>query len=163
MVRTVHPPFIVIWGVPGTGKSTFARWLVENKGFTYAETDRGAATAVQQVAARVEQGQPVVWEYGMYVQPDTIETLRRLREFGAEPWWFDGDRDAAFQAWRSENVKSNRPYPDQLWCNVVGTINANWHLVERFFGVDRILRTIEAGPFHVPPDTTYATIQRIHS
>ena len=54
------------------------------------------------------QGHPVVWEYGMYVQPDTFDVIRRLREEGADPWWFDGDREAAFQAWRSGNVKAKR-------------------------------------------------------
>lgn len=30
---------MVLWGLPGTGKSTFGRWLAENKGFTNVDND----------------------------------------------------------------------------------------------------------------------------
>ncbi len=151
---------MILWGIPGAGKSTFARWLADHKGFTHAETDQGAAAAIQHVAA-AQPGQPVVWEYGMWVQPDTVETVHKLKSFGAEPLWFDGDRHAAFQAWRNENITSNRPYPDQLWRDVVQKIIDNWLLVEQLFGPERILRTIESGPTHISPETIYATTERV--
>ena len=30
---------MVLWGVPGVGKSTFARWLKSNKGYEHVDTD----------------------------------------------------------------------------------------------------------------------------
>jgi adenylate kinase family enzyme len=48
---------MVLWGVPGTGKSHFARWLVANKGYVHAETDAGLAAALQQANAALVQGQ----------------------------------------------------------------------------------------------------------
>jgi adenylate kinase family enzyme len=30
---------MILWGVPGTGKSTFAHWLRDNKAFTHVDTD----------------------------------------------------------------------------------------------------------------------------
>ena len=41
---SINQPFrglMVLWGVPGTGKSYFARLLVTNKGYVHAETDAG--------------------------------------------------------------------------------------------------------------------------
>jgi hypothetical protein len=166
----------IVWGIPGAGKSTFARWLVSNKRFTHIDTDAGSPTAVDQAWQRTlpghltpeafievvaNHGHPVVLEYGVYVAPGATALLRRLQGLGADPWWFDGDRLAAFAAWRAENRAKPRDFKDEKWHEVVGTINANWQMVEQFFGRDRILRTIEAGPNHSPPETIYAAMLRV--
>jgi hypothetical protein len=103
---------------------------------------------------------PIVLEYGVYAYPPAIALLRELKQLGAEPWWFDGDRDAAFAAWRDENVLKGRNFTDQKWHEVVGIINANWRLVEQFFGPNRIIRTIEAGPVRLALDEIYAMMGR---
>jgi hypothetical protein len=87
--------------------------------------------------------------------------LRDLREVGADPWWFDGYRLTAFAAWRKENPKAGRNFDDDAWHRVVDVINANRRQLEQFFGAERILRTIERGPTHVPRETTYAAMQRV--
>lgn len=48
-----------------------------------------------------------------------------------------------------------------MWQRVVDVINANWHLLEQFFGKERILRTIEDGPTYVLPEATYAAMERV--
>jgi hypothetical protein len=48
-----------------------------------------------------------------------------------------------------------------VWQRVVDVINANWHLLEQFFGKERILRTIEDGPTYVLPEATYAAMERV--
>jgi hypothetical protein len=101
--------------------------------------------------------QPVVLEYGMFAYPDAIELLGTLRDAGAESWWFDGDRTAAFAAWQSENIKSSREFVDEQWHNVVKIIDANMQLIFAFFGPN-MARTIEAGPRHVPPEETLAAM-----
>jgi hypothetical protein len=106
-------------------------------------------------------GHPVVLEYGVYVAPGAMALLRSLEGLGADPWWSDGDRLAAFAAWRAENRAKPRDFKDEKWHEVVGMINANWQMVEQFFGRDRILRTIEAGPNHSPPETIYAAMLRV--
>jgi hypothetical protein len=170
----------ILWGVPGTGKSTFARWLADNRGFTHVDTDavvmgRAKPTALTEAwqrtfdraiapAAFVEtvarHGHPVVTEYGLWANAGNLALLRDLQQLGADPWWFDGYRLAAFAAWRDENRRADRNFDDEAWHRVVAVINANWQSLERLFGAARILRTVESGPRHVPPELTYAAMQQ---
>src|SRR6202030_3886492 len=98
--------------------------------------------------------QPVVVEYGLFASEGGVGLLRLMRDEGAEAWWFDGDRDAAFQAWTAENVKASRKMAGAKWHEVVGIINDNMQHIEEFFGAN-IARTIEVGPVHVPPAATF--------
>ena len=68
---------MVVWGVPGSGKSHFARWLVASKGYVHAETDAGLEAALQEAGVALEQGRPAVIEWGVYVEPAAIATVRR--------------------------------------------------------------------------------------
>lgn len=70
------------------------------------------------------------------------------------PGGFDGDRTAAFNAWKAENAKASRNMSDLKWHEVVGIIDANMASLHEYFA-DRIRRTIDAGPKHVPPDETF--------
>ena len=171
------PRVLVLWGVPGVGKSTFASWLVTEKDFAHIDTDAQgagasrAAKAWQAVLAKLGTAeqfslaqqfvkvarynpQPVVMEYGMFANPHGIGLLGTLRDAGAVAWWFDGDRDAAFAAWQAENVKASRKMPDAQWHSVVGIINANMPAIKEFFGTN-IARTIEDGPTHTRPEETF--------
>lgn len=159
---TVEQPLktlMVIWGVPGTGKSTFARWLVEHHGYVHAATDDGAD--INEATVTSQSGKPVVIEWGVYVEPGSIATVRAWRSLGAEAWWFDGNRLAAYAAWRRENERARRNFRDDKWDQVVGPINRNWSLIEQFFGKARILRTIEKGSGQVPPETIYAQMLEV--
>jgi hypothetical protein len=102
---------------------------------------------------------PVVLEYGLWAYPQWISMLQDLQRLGADPCWFDGDRPTAFAAWRAENLRAGRSFPDSLWHEVVGVIDANWQLIEEFFGPKRIIHTIGAGPIHVPPETIYQSMR----
>ena len=166
---------IILWGVPGTGKSTFAReWLKRRLGYRYIDTDAIAlgrakgtdrerlwtSSPEQFVADAVASKRPVAVEYGMWANEAGIVALRRLRELGASPWWFDGDRDAAFVRWQEENAKSARPFTDTKWNDVVAVIDQNQGRLVSFFG-ERVLRTIEAGPMNVPPNAIHARMLEV--
>jgi len=121
------PRVLILWGVPGAGKTTFADWLVDNKGFIRIDSDLGGAgnskpamawraflnrsgtpETFMKVAGYSQQ--PIVLELGMYATLGAIELLEQLRQAGSEVWWFDGDRDEAFKAWKLENRKSGRTF-----------------------------------------------------
>lgn len=171
---------VVLWGVPGAGKSTFARWLVQEMGYEHVETDAavldGPATALQRawitagnargIEAFVEavggNALPVVVEYGMWADDDHLVHLGYLRQLGAEPWWFDGERSAAKEAWREKNRRAGRLIEDAIWDRVVGVIDQNWAHIEAFFG-SRVLRTIEPECHHVPAADTYHRMVEIRA
>jgi hypothetical protein len=121
------PRVLILWGVPGVGKSTFADWLVNEKKYAHIDTDAQGAgasraarawrfvlaalgTPAQYPSAKefmklaLYNPTPVVLEYGMFAVPDAMGLLGVLRDGGAEAW-FDGDRHAAFEAWKAENLK----------------------------------------------------------
>jgi hypothetical protein len=163
---------LLTWGIPGVGKTTFANWLVSERGFVRIDSDypnaasrldqlwrgvlRNAVTAAGFIAA-ASAARPVIVELGLYARPGTFDFLRRMTAAGADAWWFDGDRDEAFKAWLKDAPA--RGMQRERWEEVVSVIRDNWKLIEDFFG-PRIVRTIEAGPAHVPPEQTYKTIFR---
>src|SRR6266851_6388087 len=176
------PRALMLWGVPGAGKTTYADYLVREHGYTHIESDASGAgdsraakawravlanldkpemTALAKEFAKVAQyeRQPVVLEYGMGATEGGIGLLKVMVNAGAEAWWFEGDPDAAFAAWKAENTKNprRRDWPDQLWHDTVGVINANYAGLKELFG-DRMVRTIEAGPTHVPVEDTFQTM-----
>lgn len=166
----IRPVLLMTWGIPGVGKTTFAKWLVREKGFTPVDSDYpNMARTLDVLWARARHGQvtaetfigearhhgPVVVELGIYAYPQAFDFLREFRAAGADLWWFDGDRDEAFRAWLKD--AAGRGMANGKWEEVVRIIRANWALVEGFFE-DHIVRTIETGPVHVPPEQTYRTI-----
>lgn len=168
------PRVLILWGVPGTGKSTFAKYLVAEHGYVHIDTDVGGAgdskaakawravlngTGTPEDFVKIARynPQPVVMEYGMFANDQGLALLRRLRDSGTEAWWFDGDRQAAFEAWQAENAKARPNFVDPMWHNVVALIDANYAMLKAFFG-GNMVRAIEAGPVHVPPEQTFAAM-----
>jgi hypothetical protein len=150
---------MILWGFPGAGKSYFAQWLQSAKSFTHVDTDgligrpldagwyrtfnrETAPEAYMELVAR--HGKPVVVEFGLWATPDNIALLRRMRDAGAEPWFFFGDKRAAKDAWREENRIRGRNFEDGKWDEVVEKMDDNWGLIVEAIGEGRMLRTIEA-------------------
>ncbi|MFI5399228.1 MAG: AAA family ATPase [Candidatus Binatia bacterium] len=161
---------LVLWGYPGAGKSWYARWLHRENRYTHVDTDalRGTEldagwymtftremTPEAYMALVARHGRPVVVEFGLWANPDNIALLRRMRDAGAEPWFFYGDRAAAKAAWREENRTRPRDFEDGKWDEVVGLMDANWRLIVEAIGQERMLRTIEAGPERLAPEVIY--------
>lgn len=161
---------MVLWGYPGAGKSWFARWLHREKAFTHVDTDALRGTeldagwymtftrkmtpeAYMKLVAR--NGRPVVVEFGLWANPDNIALLGRMRDAGAEPWFFHGDRAAAKDAWRTENQTKPRDFEDGKWDEVVRLMDAHWQLIVQTIGQQRVLRTIEAGTERLAPEAIF--------
>ena len=99
-------------------------------------------------------GRPVVVEFGLWATPQNIALLGRMRDAGADPWFFHGDRTAANEAWRRENRIRPRNFEDGKWDEVVQKMDDNWGLIVDAVGEHRMLRTIEAAE-RMTPEAIY--------
>ncbi len=153
------PRLVILWGLPGSGKSWYARWLQRRKSFLHVDTDALQGRALdagwfrtfnretppeEYMAMVVQHGGPVAVEFGLWATPQNIALLARMRDAGAEPWFFHGDRTAAKEAWRRENRLRQRNFEDSKWDQVVHKMDDNWGLIVDVVGENRMLRTIEA-------------------
>ena len=152
-------PLVLLSGQPGTGKTAFANWLTENRGFVHVETDAewntwGPLVSVQGLEKAIETrnraralGPDVIVEWGFKVA--LLGCVRYLRASGFESWWFDGEEEAARQGYirrRGDSHSVMTAYQVQ-----VNEIQAAWPQLERFYG-DHIIRTVGAGPTYMPPN-----------
>jgi|ERR1035438_6359219 hypothetical protein len=150
---------VLLSGRPGTGKTAFANWLAENRGFVDVETDAewntwGPLVCIQSLEKAIETrnrvralGPDVIVEWGFKVA--LLGCVRYLRAAGLESWWFDGDEMAARQGYinrRGDSPEAMRAYQVQ-----VDEIQAAWPQLERFYG-DHIIRTVSAGPTYMIPN-----------
>ena len=97
----------LISGIPASGKSTFCRWLEENKGFLHLNVeedgvlerhglatawealfDKGA-TAAPFVEALERFKRPVAIDWGF--PPECLDIVRKLFDAGVMLWWFAAD------------------------------------------------------------------------
>jgi hypothetical protein len=135
--------------MPGSGKTWFARWLGHH-GWRVVEHDqpetdqhgnelevawRAFRTGGNHELLRVQLATPtpLVVEWGFTV--NLLFQVIHLIQLGMEAWWFDGDLDASFDAWK----QANPDLDDELWGIQVAGIQATWPAIAGVFG-PRILR-----------------------
>lgn len=152
-----RPPFVLIWGVSGAGKSQYCQWLAQ-RGYIYLDNDtlfgrlqqasplekawalmrNGQMTAKQFVDAIA--GQRVVVEFGARPDQASLVQLRRLIDLGASAWWFDGDRPAARESWLDRDVKVD----EEFWRTQMAWVDHAWQSIADILNA-RIIRTIGPG------------------
>jgi hypothetical protein len=135
---------VLIAGIPGTGKSTFTRWLACHHGFVRCpageEPDNAFGSEV--LEALVHPRLVIDWGFPAY-EPGLAHSLafvELLIEQGVRAWWFDGDRDAALESFLARGTVSKEAWERQL-----AGINENWTRIEPPFA-GRILNVVSAGP-----------------
>lgn len=131
---------LLVSGIPGTGKSTFSRWLVSQHGYLrcpLADQDEPGDHFFEQIDATLANGSDVVIDWGF--PPPLLEYVRRLVGGGVVNWWFDGDRDAALQSYLSLGK------PRSAWDAQLAAIGQRWDQISDVFS-GRILQVISTGP-----------------
>jgi hypothetical protein len=175
------PALLIVWGMPGSGKSAYSQWTSREMGSAHVDTDAlinrqphertrleqgWYATFTRQMTPAAfmslarSHGRPVVVEFGLWANADNIRLLADLHNVGAELAWFEGDRLAAKDSWLRENQARGRYLPDGLWDDVVAMMDTNRQLLIQVFGLPRMLRTVESGPVHALAETIHAAIFR---
>jgi hypothetical protein len=159
---------IFLCGLPGTGKSTFGRWLRDHRGFVYvdleAEPDKPDsldATAFREPWEAFVQGdraelvrsanlRSVVFDWGFPVSH--LSLVRELIAIGFVPWWFDGDRLVARQHFVCRNTVSVEKFDIQS-----ANISAAWATLLPSVG-DRIVKAARTDGSLMGPEDIAAVV-----
>lgn len=107
-------------GIPAVGKSTFAKWLADNHGFTHLDVEKPFAmlrlgllrhwhkmfgldwNPSRFVAQVKELGTQVVIDWPCL--PRCISIVKAMQETGIRVWWFGGDPSMARQSFADRGV-----------------------------------------------------------
>ncbi|MHB8190477.1 MAG: hypothetical protein ACYDHP_08710 [Ferrimicrobium sp.] len=144
---------LLISGIPGTGKSTFARWLAFEHGYVRCPSgEEPGPTFFDDIVKARETSEDVVIDYGFPL--GQLEWVRSLIASSVKPWWFDGDRDAALQAFlaRRDHLATIAEWNTQL-----RQIVEHWKELETTFA-GRILNVVSPGPVHMPNEQRWELI-----
>jgi hypothetical protein len=143
----------MVCGVPGSGKSTFGRWLADAHGYRFHEFD-AAGCLPGEASSRLPR---VVFEFGFL--PANLDAAVDLIERGWRPWWFDGDRDAAHASYVARQQRDGHdPVGSELAYRAqMRRIEEAWAAITGVFAT-RMIRAIEPGPSYMAPADVYARI-----
>ena len=124
-MAVIDRAFIVLSGIPGTGKSTYAGWLHETYDFVHRDVDyQGLPPDLV-----VRDQRPVIVDWGFPANEPCLTTcitlIRNWKTIGAKLWWFDGDREAALASFLKRGT-----VPKQQWDYQMKGINDNWSKIE---------------------------------
>jgi hypothetical protein len=113
MKAKITKSIVHLCGIPGCGKTTYARWLERQKGFLHLDFDKllngqGPEDQLRLVQALQTKGpklfvatvrrarRSIAIDWGF--PPNSLPLVEALQQEGVLVWWFDGDREAARQS-----------------------------------------------------------------
>ena len=159
-------PIILIAGIPGSGKSSYAAWLQEHKGFLHIDLDedeggllesaelksfRDAAFEIGSAKPLVESlsklSKPIVVDWGFPAR--YLGVVSAFKSAGMQLWWFDGDRMAARQAFLRRGTVPVEALDAQM-----ASIDESWFEIQRVFD-SQVIETVSPGPRFLPPDSIF--------
>ena len=145
---------LFISGIPGCGKTTFARWLVATQGFVRfpsGEEPEPATFLGELEAARASERSVVIdWGFLSYA----FDYVDQLLDSGFEFWWCDGDRPEAERVFRD---RSGHPASMDDHIRYMDSVVEHWAwYLERM--ADRRLDVIGPGPTFISNEDRWAAI-----
>src|ERR1035438_8248846 len=149
------PHILLVSGSAASGKSTYSRWLKDNKGWYHCEGDQvftdqeSVEAAVQEAQARTQR---TVIDWGF--PPACLNKVRWVTTQGVEIWWFDGDREAAKTSFTKRGQSGQHPATMQALKIQLAAIEASWSQIGKVFGA-HIIRSVEDGPQYLGPDRIF--------
>jgi cytidylate kinase len=152
---------ILVCGIPGSGKSTFCEWLEREKGFIHLDFDfllreQGTQEKLSTIAPLLRSdldnfvsgvrkaGRSVAIDWGFPIA--SLGAVRLLKQKGFVPWWFDGDREAAHEAFTRRGTVSLEALQVQM-----AAIERHWADIKRIIE-SNVIDAVLPGPKHRPPD-----------
>lgn len=147
---------ILISGIPATGKSTFARWLAAEHSYERCPSgeEPDPSTFFTDIERARNTSENVVIDWGF--PPSQLNVVRSLIASGIEPWWFDGDREAALQAFLA---RKGHPATKADWDAQLRNIEEDWdELAITFDG--RILDVVSPRPVQMSNEERWELMER---
>jgi hypothetical protein len=157
---------LLISGIPGSGKSSFSRWLHKSKGFTHVDMEndgldkhsfRNSWEAYRKnsddysfVTAIRSHPNSVVLDWGF--PPSCWPLVLRLKESRIPVWWFDGDRLTA----RSHFIRRRTVPVSEFDCQFA-QISLAWPQLELIIG-SNIVKVIHTDGTFSSCETIYERI-----
>lgn len=164
---SLHPPgatFLLVSGLPGSGKSSYCRWLAREHGYLHIDVDlqeepclnllaSSQPGALQDMMAGLLARNPcVAFDWGFPVQ--FIDRVRLMKHQGAHVWWFDGDEKAAEQSALARPWAKPEEFHHQL-----ESIRSTWSAISKVFQ-GQILEVVGPGPSYTSSEELYALMGR---
>ncbi len=144
---------LLITGIPATGKSTFSHWLSDVHGYVRCpSTEEPGPGFFDQIAEARSRTDNVVIDWGFPVS--LLFQVRELIVSGVQGWWFDGDRDAAFQYFLT---RVGHPADKGAWHSQLRGISERWNEIQDVFE-GHILNVISSGPISMPNEDRWKII-----
>lgn len=152
---------LLISGIPGTGKTTFARWLEEEHAYRRCSRDElNGAQFLHCVEHALSAADHVVIDWGFVASDpgfsvDFPVVQRLVNEFAFEHWWFDGDRHAALASFLSRGTVVREAWDAQL-----AGIERHWAEIAVYFS-GRILNVVSDGPRYAAQEEILASLMAV--
>ena len=146
---------LLIFGMPGTGKTTYSKWLVSH-GWGRIQADGAPRQDMEAIRAailgdatpflkrRAARPAGFVVEWGHPIP----EVVWRVVALGYNAWFFGGDRNAALLSWLARHTEMQGDAG--LWHYQVACLEETWPEVCAAFG-PKMIATVFPGPRHLPP------------
>src|SRR6266852_8473829 len=160
----------LISGIPASGKSTFSRWLEENKGFLHLNVEEdgvldrhglaaewlalfGAGTSAASLVQALDRfNRPVVIDWGF--PPEHLNTVRKLFDGGVMLWWFAADWSVARRKFAE---RGSREGPIEVFDVQIRKIEAALPEINVLFGSHKEYTLASTG-IYPPPETIWKSI-----
>jgi hypothetical protein len=143
---------VLISGIPATGKTCFGNWLAREHGFLHIDLE--TSPLLQDVMpmeplafigkARAGRSDMVI-TWGFPPLPQYLAKVRDLHVAGLVAWWFDGDREAAFESFKD---RPGHPGTESNWHVQLELIGAFWPQIADLYG-ERRMDVIGPGPSYM--------------
>jgi len=156
MENVSRPVVIFLAGTPSTGKSEFGEWAAQKHEIAHIDAEQAVwAPSVESLHSfwgispdqvrhfmehLLRDGRPFIFNWGF--PPEFLDTVRAVRDAGAELWWFNGARGAA----RTKHQQAGKSLSD--FDVQTGKIDAHWPAISTLFPPERVLPVLrEDGTF----------------
>ena len=159
---------LLISGIPASGKSTFCRWLEQNKGFPHLDVEKpgvldryglvaawnalfGAGGAAAPFIEALDKfKRPVAIDWGF--PPEHLDTVRKLFEANVMLWWFAADWSVA-----RRKFKERGTLPVELFDIQIRKIEAALPEINALFR-SHVEYTLPSTGIYTPPDKIWKSM-----